>query len=708
MKICQVNPGCGIEIPPKGWGAIEKIVWEFTTNLRKQGHEVDIKWTNEVGKGEYDMVHVHVANLALNLAEKGIPYIFQCHDHHAFHWGKDSFVFKQNLEAIEKSELSILPAKYLVDYFGSDKAVYFSHGVDTNFFTPNLEDKPHKLLMVANNGLGGKDGHDRKGFTEGIKAASKINLPITIAGPENNKNFIKDNPWVEEYDVNWVFNPNQDELLSLYQDHTIFLHPSELEAGHPNLTILEAMSCGLPVVGCMEDNLDGMAKVEKNVESVREGIQKVLENYKEFKSQSLITAEKLSWYNRSKELTKLLKPQTMKEVLVKEYNNLQKNPISPLSIKNDIFINFVKGAKVEIKGKKESKYHVQFIDKESNKLIHQSTINNNMWTKTNIEYFVDYKILIKDLESGITTEHYFDAKDKKVYIHLASKSLGDTIAWLPYAEEFRKKHNCKLVVSTFNNDMFEENYPEIEFVSPGTKVFGLYAMYEVGWHYDKNGEVNKHKNKSNFREISLQRASSETLGLENNEIKPKLTYKNTGSTIDGKYVCIAPHASALSKYWNYPGGWQAIVDYLNELGYKVVMITKEPLNDDWHDSKLGGTLTGVIDKTGDFPLSERANDLLNAEAFIGVGSGLSWLSWALNTPTIMISGFSEPYTEFEDCERIEAPEGKCRGCFNRVKLDPGDWRWCPDHKDTDRMFECTTSIPPSTVINSINKILNKS
>ena len=29
MKICQVHPACGISVPPKGWGAIEQIVWEF-------------------------------------------------------------------------------------------------------------------------------------------------------------------------------------------------------------------------------------------------------------------------------------------------------------------------------------------------------------------------------------------------------------------------------------------------------------------------------------------------------------------------------------------------------------------------------------------------------------------------------------------------------------------------------------------------------
>ena len=77
---------------------------------------------------------VHVANLALELAERGIPYVFQHHDHHAYHHGKDSFVYKQNLEAMEKSILSLVPAKHLVDYFDTDKVQYFSHGVNLNDF----------------------------------------------------------------------------------------------------------------------------------------------------------------------------------------------------------------------------------------------------------------------------------------------------------------------------------------------------------------------------------------------------------------------------------------------------------------------------------------------------------------------------------------------------------------------------------------------
>tara|TARA_R110000744_G_scaffold168212_1_gene285833 strand:- start:318 stop:1526 length:1209 start_codon:yes stop_codon:yes gene_type:complete len=398
----------------------------------------------------------------------------------------------------------------------------------------------------------------------------------------------------------------------------------------------------------------------------------------------------------------------MKEVLIKEYNNLTRTPLKSNFPQNSFTINFVKGAQLEIQGKLDKKYKVQFINQKNNKIVHEGEIKNNMWSKTSTEYFVDYNVKVIDLdENKVVFTHDFKAENKKVYIHFASKSLGDTIAWFPYAEEFRKLHKCELVVSTFHNEMFEKNYPNIKFINPGETQYNLYAMYEIGWHYDEKGNINYNYNISDFRKYGLQKCSYENLGIEEKEIKPNLTFKNTGPTIEGDYVVIAPHGSSHAKYWNRPGGWQSVIDYLNDSGYKVVMITQEPLGDEWHDSKLGGTLTGVIDKTGDHPLSERANDMMNAKAFIGIGSGLSWLAWALNAPVVMISGFSEAYSEFKDCERVSTPPNNCTGCFNRVRLDPGDWGWCPDHKDTDRMFECTKSISSHEVISAIHRQLVK-
>ena len=96
--------------------------------------------------------------------------------------------------------------------------------------------------------------------------------------------------------------------------------------------------------------------------------------------------------------------------------------------------------------------------------------------------------------------------------------------------------------------------------------------------------------------------------------------------------------------------------------------------------------------------------LQKSKLFIGIGSGLSWLSWATGTPTVLISGFSYDYTEpLNGVVRIGSDSGKCSGCFNDYRLDPGDWNWCPLHKGTDRQFECSKSITSQRVIEEINK-----
>jgi len=396
----------------------------------------------------------------------------------------------------------------------------------------------------------------------------------------------------------------------------------------------------------------------------------------------------------------------MKEVLIREYNNTQQLNMPSKEGLNGVSFHFIDGAFVEIMGPEHKTYDITFIDRKTNEIIHKTTINNNMWTKTNIKYFVDWRIEVRD-NDDLVFLHEYNAKGRKVYIHLDSSAIGDTLAWFPYLEEFRKKHDCQLVCSTFHNEWFESQYPEIEFVKPGTEVGGLYAMYTIGWFYNEDHTVNKNKIPIDFKQYPLGQTSTECLGLNYTEIKPKLAIPNKSKQIDGKYVVIAPHASAHAKYWNHPGGWQAVINYLNDKGYKVVMITSEKLYNPWHDSKLGGTLRKVIDKTGSYPLEDRMVDLKYADLYIGLGSGLSWLSWSIGTPTILISGFSQPYSEFLDCERIfNYDTDVCTGCFNTHRLDASDWEWCPEHKDTPRHFECTKTITPFKVIGAIDKLLN--
>ena len=79
MNIVHVHPGL-LPIPPNGWGAVEKIIWEYKTSFEKLGHMCDILYLNDIDFSKYDVVHVHVANLAIMIRDKNIPYYFTCHE----------------------------------------------------------------------------------------------------------------------------------------------------------------------------------------------------------------------------------------------------------------------------------------------------------------------------------------------------------------------------------------------------------------------------------------------------------------------------------------------------------------------------------------------------------------------------------------------------------------------------------------------------
>ena len=41
MNIALVGPGI-MEIPPKGWGAVESLIWDYATELGELGHELSL------------------------------------------------------------------------------------------------------------------------------------------------------------------------------------------------------------------------------------------------------------------------------------------------------------------------------------------------------------------------------------------------------------------------------------------------------------------------------------------------------------------------------------------------------------------------------------------------------------------------------------------------------------------------------------------
>jgi autotransporter strand-loop-strand O-heptosyltransferase len=350
-------------------------------------------------------------------------------------------------------------------------------------------------------------------------------------------------------------------------------------------------------------------------------------------------------------------------------------------------LHHVNGLFFEIKsdGGKNLNYNVTFTDNSSNKVIYETSLKPNMWSRLDKRYLTDVTIEVKynnrTIEKVNILEHF---KGKKIFICFESKSLGDTLAWIPYCEEFRIKYKCEVIVSTFMNSLFEKSYPELKFVGRGVVVENIAGMFELGWFYDKNKEPQHPVT------IPLQQAATNILRLQYKEIIPKLDFTPKERPIEQKYVCISIHSTAQLKYWDY---WQELVDWLVSEGYKVVEVSKEV-------SELNN-LTEILDKS----IPSVMNYLHHAEFYIGLSSGISWLSWAMQKKVFMIANFSTKDHEFQtDCIRI-TDESVCHGCWNNpmFKFDKSSWKYCPEHEDTPQAFECHKSISAQRVIDEIKK-----
>ena len=371
------------------------------------------------------------------------------------------------------------------------------------------------------------------------------------------------------------------------------------------------------------------------------------------------------------------------------YNRVIDMDITENNVNNkyQIIQHFVGQPYLEIKGRSKEKFNVHMYDGPN--LVYNATIGTNSWVRLNREYYTDWRTIITKENGEEIYNETINLYNKRVYIAFDSSSLGDTIAWIPYVLEFKKKHGCQVIVSTFKNFLFEDVYPELEFVKPGTEVSNVYAMYKIGWFYNENKEPVLPNT------IPLQKAATNILGLPYEEIVPRIK-KDWGNVIEGQeYVTIATNSTAGCKFWTREG-WQEVINFLHDKGYKVINTSIE---DNPFDN---------CEKISDTSIEYTIDCIRQSTFFIGLSSGLSWLAWAIGVPVVMISNFTEADHEFS-CLRV-VDTSLCHGCWNNPnhKFDKGDWDWCPEHKNTPRHFECHRGIPASKVIDVVSTVLQMS
>ena len=360
----------------------------------------------------------------------------------------------------------------------------------------------------------------------------------------------------------------------------------------------------------------------------------------------------------------------------KVLNNKKVKHAPPAEYK--IVKNFVNGPYLEITGTSKSYFRVEFYD--GDQLIFDDLIQCGHWVRLDRQYYTAWRTVVYK-DDVLVMDEWMDLKDKNVLISMDSSALGDTIAWIDYVLQFQTVHACRVTISTFKNFLFEEVYPELQFVEPGSVVNNLYAQYNIGWFENKNKEPEPPKT------IPLQKAATNILGLEFKETRPRIK-SNFGNIFNGRYVTIATNSTAGCKFWTREG-WQEVINHLHGQGYTIINTSKEDNPFDNCEKILDTSIEYTIDC------------IRQSEFFIGLSSGLSWLAWALQVPVVMISNFSEEGHEFS-CHRV-TNTNVCHGCWNDLKytFDKGDWDWCPEHKGTDRQFECHKSITSEDVIKAL-------
>lgn len=360
--------------------------------------------------------------------------------------------------------------------------------------------------------------------------------------------------------------------------------------------------------------------------------------------------------------------------------------------------------------KNQKKYRCIFKDAQTDIILYNNESVPGCLITSVKKYYLKFKLQIyqKDKYEVPLFQHLIDLTNKQVFIQIPAGALGDSIAWFSYIERFKKKNNCNLTVMISKQmlQLFQQNYPDIKFVTfenAGQTQNTVYATYRLGLFF-KN-DINNQP--YNFKDVGLHKTAGYILGLRTQQqlkdIPPRVNLTKE-RIIKQKYVVIASHSSSQCKMWNNPSGWRQIIKYLKELGYRVLCIDKLH---EYGQNFIWNTIPyGCQDYTGNLPLQQRIDIIKDADFFIGLSSGLTWLAWTCNVPIILISGFTNPWNQFYTPYRI-INENSCHGCWNDTKYDfqHFNFLWCPRKQNDYQKFQCTKAITPKYVMTMIDKVI---
>jgi glycosyltransferase involved in cell wall biosynthesis len=258
--------GGGVQpIPPTGYGAVERILADLQKALIAAGHEAVV--VNRVRhrrmrdeypfawelprllKSErYDVLHAHTPVVANRLAFGHYPFVYTSHSRHWFYRERLSHRWGYWLErrAVRRAKAVVALTPALARTMSATVRPplppihVIPFGVDTAKFRPEWARRTGREVLGVGVVL------PFKRWEVAARALRGLPVRLRIAGPLPSPEYAAAVRAAGER-VELLGEVSEEELVRLYAESDILLHPSSVEV--LSATVLEAFASGLPVVG---------------------------------------------------------------------------------------------------------------------------------------------------------------------------------------------------------------------------------------------------------------------------------------------------------------------------------------------------------------------------------------------------------------------------------------------------------------------------